>query len=176
MDHRPFEDWLLNEENLNSRQKRDLVAHLQTCQTCSAIAAVNHAFHSVRQSEPAAGFVNRFQVRLAAQRRAARQRNVVGFCLLILSVIGLFLGITWPVVKAFVESPVDLLGGWLSSLTNLWVSLQVLFRAGSVLFKVAPSFIPGYIWAILLFTLTGSSVAWAFSLRRLIRVKQGVQS
>jgi hypothetical protein len=175
MDHRPFEDWLLSEENLNPQQKRDLVAHLQTCQSCSAVAAVNRAFHSVRQAEPAAGFGNRFQVRLAAQRKTVRQRNVVGFSLLVLSVIGLFLGITWPVLKAAVESPVDLLGSWLSTLTNLWVSLQVLFRAGSVLFRVAPGFVPGYIWAILVFALTGWSVAWALSLRKFIRIKQGVQ-
>jgi hypothetical protein len=92
-----------------------------------------------------------------------------------LSVIGLFLGITWPVLKAAVETPVDLLGSWLSTLTNLWVSLQVLFRAGSVLFRVAPGFVPGYIWAILLFALTGWSVAWVLSLRKFIRIKQGVQ-
>jgi hypothetical protein len=175
MDHRFFEDWLLSEENLNSQQKRDLVVHLQTCQSCSAIAAVNRALNTVRQAEPAVGFSNRFQVRLAAQRKTVRQRNVIGFCLLILSVIGLFLGITWPVLKAAVESPVDLLGSWLSSLTNLWASLQVLFRAGSVLFRVAPGFVPGYIWAVLLFAFTGWSVAWAISLRKYIRIKQGVQ-
>jgi hypothetical protein len=174
MNHRPFEDWLLTEEPLTSQQKRELNAHLQTCHSCSAMVEVNLAFRSVRQAEPAAGFVDRFQVRLVAQRKAMRRRNVVGFAILVLSVVGLLMGLAWPVLKAAVESPVDLLGSWLSSLVNLWASLQVLFHAGSVLFRVAPGFVPGYIWAILLFALTGWSVVWVFSLKKFTRVSQGV--
>jgi hypothetical protein len=174
MNHRPFEDWLLTEEPLTSQQKRELNAHLQTCHSCSAMAEVNLAFRSVRQAEPAAGFVDRFQVRLVAQRKAMRRRNVIGFAILVLSVVGLLMGLAWPVLKAAVESPVDLLGSWLSSLVNLWASLQVLFHAGSVLFRVAPGFVPGYIWAILLFALTGWSVVWVVSLKKFTRVSQGV--
>ena len=174
MDHRPFEDWLLADELLTPQQTRTLQAHMKTCSSCAAIAEVNLALRSVRQAEPAAGFVERFQVRLVAQRQATRRRNVVGFAVLVLSVLGLLLGLTWPVLKAAVESPVDLLGSWLSALVNLWASLQVLFHAGSVLFRVAPGFVPGYIWAILLIAFTGWSVVWVVSLKKFTKVLQGV--
>lgn len=174
MNHRPFEDWLLNEDSLTPQQKRELNAHLQTCRSCSAIAEVNLAFRSARQAEPGGGFVGRFQVRLAAQRKALRRRNAIGFIILALGVIGLLLGLTWPVLRVAVESPVGLLGSWLSSLVNLWASLQVMLHAGSVLFRVAPGFVPGYVWAMLLFALTGWSMVWVVSLKKFTRISQGV--
>ncbi len=33
MNHRPFEDWLLDDQPLTPEQKRDLQSHLRTC-TC----------------------------------------------------------------------------------------------------------------------------------------------
>jgi len=174
MDHRPFEDWLLAEEPITTQQKRELAAHLQACPSCSALAEVNLSLRAVRQVEPAAGFVNRFQVRLEAQRKAMRRRNVLGFALLAVSVAVLLVGLAWPVLKTAVESPVDLLGSWVASLTNLWASLQVLFHAGSVLLRVAPGFVPGYLWMILLFAFTGWSAVWVLSLKKATKVLQGV--
>jgi hypothetical protein len=174
MDHRPFEDWLLEEAPLTPRQKRELAAHLQACSSCSALAEVNLSLRAVRQAEPRAGFAGRFQVRLAAQRKAMRRRNVVGFAILAVSVVGLLAGLAWPVLKSAIESPVDLLGSWLAALTNLWASLQVLFHAGAVLLRVAPGFVPGYLWAILLFSFTGWSAVWVLSLKKATKVLQGV--
>lgn len=170
MNHRPFEDWLLTKEPLNSRQKRELTTHLQTCRSCTALAEVDLAFQSVRPAEPAGGFVNRFQVRLVEHRQALRKRNTVGFLVLALGAVGLLLGLVWPVLRTAVESPVDMLASWLSSLVGLWASIQALFHAGSVLFRVAPGFVPGYIWAVLLFGLTGWSLVWVFSLMKFTRV------
>ena len=87
MDHRPFEDWLLNNQNLSADEKRQLNAHLQGCSSCSALAEVNLALKSVKMAEPAAGFAERFQVRLEAQKKALRRRNFWGFLLLTLSVL-----------------------------------------------------------------------------------------
>ncbi len=174
MDHRPFEDWLLAEQPLTTQQTRELTTHLQTCRSCSALAEVNLAFRSVRQADPAREFVSRFQVRLAARKQALRRRNALGFLLLTLSVAGLLTGLAWPVLRAAVESPVDMLASWLSSLVGLWASIQALIHAGSVLFRVAPGFVPGYIWAILLFGLTGWSLVWVLSLKKFTKIQQGV--
>jgi hypothetical protein len=172
MDHQPFEEWLLTEETLTPQQKRQLTAHLQSCRSCSALAEVDLAFRSVRQVEPAAGFVDRFQVRLVERKQALRRRNALGFILLALSVVGLLAALVWPVLRVAVESPVDLLTSWLSALFGFWASLQALLHAGSVLFRVAPGFVPIYIWAILLFGLAGWSLVWAFSLMRFFRVQR----
>jgi hypothetical protein len=171
MDHRPFEDWLLNEEPLTPPQKRALTAHLQSCRSCSALAEVDIAFRSVRQAEPAKEFTNRFQVRLAGHKQALRRRNALGFIILALCVAGLLTWLAWPVLRAVVAAPVDMVASWLSSLVGLWASIQALFHAGSVLFRVAPGFVPGYIWAILLFCLTGWSLVWVFSLMKYTRAR-----
>jgi hypothetical protein len=38
MDHRPYEDWLLDDERLTPEQDRDLRIHLRNCPECAALA------------------------------------------------------------------------------------------------------------------------------------------
>ncbi len=78
MNHRPFEDWLLDDQPLTPQQQRDLQAHVRSCPACAAIAESNLALHATRLVSPAAGFADRFQVRLAKRRREQRWRQVIG--------------------------------------------------------------------------------------------------
>jgi hypothetical protein len=174
MDHRPFEDWLLDNQPLNADQKRQLNAHLHACSSCSALTEVNLALKSVSQAAPAAGFVDRFQVRLASRKTAIQRRNFLGFVVLTISVLGILGGISWPVLKELVLSPVNLLTGWISSLLSSWTSLQAIFRAGMVLFKVVPGFVPTYIWAVILFAAGIWSLVWVVSLLKFSKYTQGV--
>ena len=174
MDHRPFEDWLLDTQPLTTDQNRQLNTHLRTCSSCTALAEVNLALKSASMAAPAAGFTDRFQVRLAARKQALRRRNFWGFALLTLSVLGIFVWVSWPVLRDLFQSPVNLLSSWMASLVSFWASLQAIFRAGLVLFKVAPGFIPVYIWAIILFAAGGWSMVWVVSLMKFTKVPQGV--
>jgi hypothetical protein len=174
MDHRPFEDWLLDNPPLTNDQKRQLNTHLQTCSSCSALVEVNLVLKSVRLAEPAVGFADRFQVRLAAKKKALRQRNFWGFSVLSLSVVGIFAWVSWPMIKNLIQSPVNLLASWISSLVSLLDSLQALFRAGMVLFKVVPGFVPAYIWAVILFGAGAWSLVWVASLIKFTKYPQGV--
>ena len=174
MDHRPFEDWLLDEQPLTPDQKRQLNTHLRTCASCTALAEVDLALKSTRLAEPAAGFAGRFQVRLAAEKQAARRRNFWGFALLTLSVLGIFLWGSWPVLRDLFQSPVNFLSSWVSSLVSFWASIHAILRAGMVLFKVAPGFVPAYVWAVILFAAGGSSMVWVVSLMKFTKVPQGV--
>ncbi len=175
MDHRPFEDWLLNDnQTLTADQKRQLNAHLRTCSSCASLAEVNLALNSVRMAEPAAGFTSRFQLRLAAKKKAMRRRNFWGFIVLTMSVLGVMGWISWPVLKDLFQSPVNLLASWISPLVSFWASLQAIFRAGMVLIKVAPGFVPAYVWAVILISAGGWSLLWVFSLMKFTKVPQGV--
>ena len=98
MDHRPFEGWLLDHKKLAAGEKRQLEAHLQVCSSCSALAEVNLALKSVTLAAPSAGFTDRFQVRLAAQKKALRRRNFWGFILLTISVLSVLTFIAWPFI------------------------------------------------------------------------------
>lgn len=166
MDHRPFEDWLLDNHPLNPDQKRQLDTHLRACPSCTRLAEVNLALRTARQAEPASGFTARFQVRLAAQKQAIRRRNFAGFLVLVLSVLGMLVWISWPVIKDLIQSPANLLASWLSSVITFWASVQTILRAGAVVFKVVPGFLPSYFWTIILFIAGGWSLAWVFSLMK----------
>jgi hypothetical protein len=174
MDHRPFEDWLLEDQTLTNDQKRQLNTHLRTCSSCTALAGVNLALKSARLAAPAEGFTDRFQVRLAARKQALRRRNIWGFMLLTLSVLSLLVWVAWPVLKELVQSPVNLLASWMAALVSLVASLQAILRAGMVLFKVVPGFVPIYIWAVILFAAGGWSMVWVASLIKLTKIPQGV--
>jgi hypothetical protein len=174
MDHRPFEDWLLDNQLLTNDQKRQLNTHLAGCSSCTALAEVNLALKSVRLAEPDAGFVDRFQVRLTDKKIALRRRNFWGFFILSLTVGGLFTWVFWPVLQAFVQSPVNLVATWISSLVSFWASLQAILRAGMVLFKVVPGFVPSYIWAVILFAAGAWSLVWVASLIKFTKNPQGV--
>jgi hypothetical protein len=174
MDHRPFEGWLLNNQTLTAEEKRQLNIHLQGCSSCSALAEVNLALKSVRVAEPAAGFTDRFQARLAARKQALRRKNLWGFLLLTLSVSSVLTLIAWPIITSLLQSPVDLLSAWFYSLLSSWVSLIAMAHAGLVLFKVIPDFIPAYIWTVILFAACGWSLLWVFSLFKFAKFPQGV--
>lgn len=175
MDHQPFETWLLADEPLTPQQKRELQAHMKTCRACAALAEVNVALKSVRMAAPTEGFTDRFQVRLATRKAAQRRRNFWGFFILSLSVIGALAWLAWPLLSIAFDSPANLLASWLSTLISIWVTLQAMFHAGTVVFNVIPGFVPSYAWGFVLFAAAAWCVIWVFSLLKLTKIQQGVQ-
>ena len=173
MDHRPFENWLLENKSLSADEKRQLNSHLQACPSCTALAEVDLALKATRMSAPAAGFAGRFEVRLEARKRALRRRNAWGFFILTVSVLAAIVWLCWPVLSVAIQSPMNVLGSWLAALVTFWATLQAMFQAGSVVFKVVPGFIPDFVFPVLLIVAAGWSLLWIFSLMRLTKITQG---
>ena len=173
MDHRPFEDWLLNIQTLSANEKQQLNAHLQGCSSCTALGEVNLALKSVKMAAPTAGFTDRFQVRLETQKKALRRRNYWGFLLLTFSVLSGLVWMAWPVIKSLIQSPVALLASWLSTVVSIWASVEALFQGGRVILKVIPGFIPIYVWIVVLLVAGGWSLLWVFSLMKFTKISQG---
>jgi hypothetical protein len=173
MDHRPFENWLLENKSLTASEKQQLQSHLRECPSCVALAEVDLALNSARMAAPVAGFTDRFQARLAARKLALRRRNAWGFVILTLSVLTLLAWIFWPALAAFAQAPSTLLALGFSSLTSAWTVLQAIFHAGTVLLKVMPDFVPIYIFPALLFIAGCFGLLWVFSLVKFTRIPQG---
>lgn len=174
MNHRPFEDWLLDDHHLDPQQQRDLQNHLRDCVSCSAIAESNLALRGTRMLSPQPGFTDRFAVRLARRRREQRWRQVIGTVLLVLMGVGLTAFFAGPILEEALSSP----AAWLTAVVGYFLfiitSLQVLGEAGEVLLRVIPSFISPAGWFVSVLVLTGLAFVWVLTIRRLAHVPQGV--
>lgn len=176
MNHRPFEDWLLDDQSLDPQQQRDLQNHLRDCISCSAIAESNLALRGTRLLSPEAGFADRFAVRLSQRRVEQRWRQVIGTVLLVLAGFGFMLVVAGPVVADALTSP----SAWITAVVGYFLfvvtSFRALSEAGEVLLRVLPSFISPAGWFVTVAAFTGLVVLWAYAIRRLGRAPQGVRT
>ena len=96
MNHQPFEDWILNMVALTLQQQRELDSHVRSCGYCSALARTNRVLRSVKMAIPSSGFVERFQVRLAAAKALDRRRTILGLMLFTLGGLAVMGWLTSP--------------------------------------------------------------------------------
>jgi hypothetical protein len=176
MNHQPFEDWLLNDKNLTSPEKRELDLHLRTCTHCTALSATGLALRSANVVLPAAGFTVRFQQRLAGQKIVERRRKLWGMMVLIIAGAGLVSWFATPYISAFISSPAE----WITAIVGYFLfivtSLQALTQVMNVLVRILPDFIPPYIWMVFISALAGFGLLWTISIWRFSRAPQGVSA
>ncbi len=174
MNHQPFEDWLLADKVMNTREKIELEAHLRTCSYCSALAETGRELRSVRKVSPEAGFTMRFQARLAQQRVAERRRRLWGAILFAFGGLILLMWLAAPYWAPFFASPAASITSLVGWAVFLITTLQAMLRAGFVVAEVIPSFLPPFAWMVLISALAGFSLLWSVSIWRFIRVPRGV--
>ncbi len=172
MDHRPYEDWLLNDERLTPEQDRDLRIHLRNCPECAALSRANLALRSAPVTVPAEGFALRFQVRLAAERKVQRRRSLIGLFLMVVVGVGGLLWLLSPYLPYLALPPAQLVSLWISNLVYLALTARVVGALGNTLLNVLASFIPTYVWALSVALLGGMGFLWTFSFRRVGKYSQ----
>jgi hypothetical protein len=176
MNHRPFEDWLLDDQPLDPTQKRELDAHLRACNVCRGIAESNLALRSARVIAPAPGFSARFQERLVLARRAQRRRTLLGTLFFSLGGLVLVALLAGPFLVSLIGSPAEWLSTVIGVLLFIYTTTLAVAEAGSVIFHVLPDIMPPFVWLVLLSTLSGFGLLWSVSIWRLMRRPQGVTS
>ncbi len=174
MNHRPFEDWLLDDQPLSPQQKSDLQAHIRSCTSCASIAESNLALHATRRVGPAAGFADRFRTRLEKRRREQTWRQVAGTLVLVLGGFTLVYWLAGPIIQQALQSPAT----WLTAVVGYFLfvltSLRVLSEAGAILLRVLPTFITPAGWIGLTLGAAGLGFLWTVSIWRVARAPQGV--
>ncbi len=173
MDHRRFETWLLNDEQLTPEKNSELQAHLRICAKCAALAEANLALHSAVMAAPAPGFASRFQARLAAQKKVQRRRYFLGGMILLMAGLGFVVWQTLPFLpslRTIFSSPTQVLASWMFSLVGLFTSLRAFGEASAIMLRVATGFIPTYAWPLMVVFFVGLSVVWMFSVQKFTRV------
>jgi hypothetical protein len=176
MNHQPFEEWLLNDKNLTSTEKRELDLHLRTCTHCTALSATGLALRSAIVVAPAPGFVMRFQQRLVAQKIAERRRKLWGMMVLILGGVGLLGWFAGPYLYAVITSPVEWITATIGYFLFIISSLQALTEVMTVLLRILPDFISPYMWMVIVSALAGFGLLWTISIWQFSRTPQGVSA
>ncbi len=174
MNHRPFEDWLSDDQPLTLEQKRDLQAHLQICTSCTALAESNLALKSVHMVSPAVGFASRFQARLTENRRAARVRQIIGTLVLVIGGLGLLFWLLNPLLMEIIVSPAE----WITTVVGYFLfaiaTVRVWSEVGMILFGVLPDFVSPLVLLVVMSAISGLSLLWTVSIWRFTRISQGV--
>lgn len=167
MDHKPYEDWLLNDERLTIEQNRDLRVHLRNCPECATLARANLTLRSAPVVAPSAGFTARFQARLADQRQQQRKRSFFGLFFLAIIGVGGILWLLIPYLPFLALSPERIASLWISNLIYIGLTLRALSVVGNTFVEVLGSYIPGYAWPMALILLSGLVMIWTFAFRRI---------
>ena len=174
MNHRPFEDWLLEDQHLTSDQERELQAHLRTCTSCSAIAESNLALHSTRMVSPAEGFVSRFETRLVENRKAMRIRQIIGTTIFVLAGLALLYWFASPFIQEVMRSPADWITNVVGYFLFILTSVQALSEISHVFTHLLSDFISPIGWLVILFLVSGLGVVEVLSIWQFTRTPQGV--
>ena len=131
------------------------------------------ALRMVKPANPASGFSNRFQVRLAANRKAQRRKILWGGSILALSGLGLLLWFVLPYLVWFFQSPVDMFVTWLTYVSFFSRNIQAATEAGSVILRVMAGFVPSFVWAAgFAFVMLFGSL-WIFMFRQVSYQREG---
>jgi len=169
MNHRPFEEWLLDEQRLTSEQARELQTHLHACPSCTAVAEINLALRSAPHLSPAPGFSRRFQQRLRRYHRTQRQRQALGMLTLLLGSAGLLYGLAGPLVQEVMRSPAQWLIIAVQSLLFVVMLIQAVGAAVQVIALLSPA--AGFLTLALVGAL---ALLWVSAIRHTTRPLQGV--
>ena len=172
MEHRPYEDWLLNDEHLNPEQQRDLRRHAATCPQCAALARGNLSLRAAPVARPVNGFALRFQRKLEAERKIQRRRAYIGLILLTLVGIGVVAWLITPVIPYLSLSPAQMFVTWVSAVVYISMAAQAISTLGSVFSRVLLGVIPPFTWGLALLLLSGFGTLWVASLRKTTKKKK----
>ena len=175
MNHQPFEEWLLSDENLTPEEEQALQAHLETCEECpqliEAWQEVRSEIRRLPEVAPAPGFSKRWEARLEAER-IRRQRRLTWFLLALsgLGAIGVALGGVYQRYGHF-PSPIELLSGLMSSLTSGAATAEQIGNFFYALFQSVPLVVPIVLWVLVSTTLFVWTLVWIITVWRLPIIK-----
>ncbi len=169
MNHQPFEEWLIQNKKLKEEEKRELDLHLRNCPRCAALAETGLALRAARMASPRAGFVTRFETRLAAKKAAERRQRLWGLILLLISGVGFFAWLAAPYLQMLLSAPAQWFTTFIGFLLFAVTSFFAFLQAALTLLNVIPNLIPPYLWMVFASALAGMGLLWTVSIWQLSR-------
>jgi len=169
--HQPFEDWLLSDEHLTTRDALALQEHLKSCPACTtlgdALQAVGRELRNAVHLAPAPGFVSRWQDRLAERRLKQHRRQT--FLSMFLSIGGAMalLVVLLVLITPILQNPLPVLLVSVYQLTTTAGVVGTLGQAVVTVLRILVGLVPATQWAAFLLALACLGVVWIFAMRRI---------
>jgi hypothetical protein len=131
MDHQPFRNWLLSDEQLSNEQIQSLQNHLASCESCSRIELawkeLDIQFKNTSQVAPSSGFTQRFQSRLVEYQSTQQLRRswlAMGATALVAFILlAVLVSQAWQLI----EAPGPFMMVWLERLVSI-ISIYYLLQ------------------------------------------------
>jgi len=135
MNHQPFREWLLSEEDLSAEQTQSLREHLAACEDCALIKSsgkeVDALFQSISEVSPAPGFTQRWQLHLAEYQSSHQQRrgwfSIIATAFIAALLLILLANQLWSLIR----NPGPYIAAWLNQVVGLisdYYILQTFFK------------------------------------------------
>ena len=175
MNHQPYENWILDEVQINSQEKDSLKQHLKECSECFKL---NHSWNKVQTEikstpiEPApAGFMRRWKYEFASRQREQERRQartlfislasgagavLIALAVILLpdfSLISLMVRFLTTIVKLFsgIDSLISVSRNLIESAPTITLVVSVLFVAGWICLAV-------FAWGLSIYRITTKGV------------------
>ncbi len=177
MNHQPFRDWLLSDEELSATQHQVLQEHLSSCESCQQVKVswqeVESAFIKAPMIQLQPGFTQRWQMNLMThQQRRQRQRGILSVGLVSLLAAGslaLLLYLLWSIF----QNPGPYLALWFEQLVRLFSLFSLARQIVSPYTAVTP--VLAFFSAIFLVGwISFISVGWLATYRKLSLARRTV--
>lgn len=171
MQHKTFEAWIFEEDELDEQDAKTLRQHLQECDQCYALKKtwpkVETLLLTVPPVMPAVGFVNRWQARLENQRKQRERRQTLTLLAISSGGAGVALALfSLALLLHFQLFPQNFLET-IAQITEWALFLDVAGEIFIGLARTLPAAIPFPLW-MGFFALTGAGgVLWLKSFRKL---------
>jgi uncharacterized membrane protein (DUF485 family) len=123
MNHQPFREWLLSDQQLTQEQAGLLQDHLSSCASCSQLEnswqQIEEVIHKVPPAEPASGFIDRWQSHLAEYQNLRQKRRswliISGTAVIVISLLAVLVNQIWSLMQA----PGQYLAMWFERLVGV---------------------------------------------------------
>ena len=176
MDHLPFEDWILDKNEMNNKDRNELNQHLLECNQCLELKnswnQVETLLFQTPMVAPSAGFSERFSVKMAIKKEEVQRKQsiktliAVGLTLFIITLLLVVLMVITYSAGEMIVGAVSTFTGFVQSFINFRNSaLQIINNLPPIL--IIAGWLLLIVWGIILTPIWGITV-WKVS-------KQGVQ-
>ncbi len=172
MDHQPFEQWIFD-DNLHSPQQNTLLQeHLEECNDCMKLdrawADIEKELLKPVMLSPSAGFLNRFQSRLAERQVVQHQQQAIKT----LVIIGTGILITMAAIVTWLFLSHSIGEVIVKSVSLFSDTVQIFFNFRSMMVQFlrhTPTFTPYLIWIMIAGWGTILASLWGMTVWKLSR-------